>query len=296
MAKTTLEEMIASHEVMLADGGMGTMLMALGLKPGETPELWNVERAEDVRGIHRGYLEAGAQIILTNTFGGNRRRLQHRDLGDRVAELNQAAATLARAEAYAVGAPVVVGGSIGPSGSMMAPLGDLAYEEAVAVFEEQAAALVAGGVDVLWVETMSDLDELRAALEGCRNAASDFPVVATMTFDTHGHTSMGVSPQVAVEAFKEMGLLAFGGNCGNGPEEIEGIIREMHALAPEVVLIAKSNAGMPRLEEDQQVYDATPEVMAEHALRVREFGARIVGACCGSTPDHIRAMGQALNS
>ena len=166
MAKTMLAELIASEEVMLADGGMGTMLMALGLKPGETPELWNVERAEDVRGIHRGYIASGAQIILTNTFGGNRRRLQHRDLGDRVAELNQAAAALARAEADAAGAPVVVGGSIGPSGSMMAPLGDLAYEEAVVVFEEQAAALVAGGVDVLWVETMSDLNELRAGIEG----------------------------------------------------------------------------------------------------------------------------------
>jgi 5-methyltetrahydrofolate--homocysteine methyltransferase len=264
------------------------------LKPGETPEVWNVERVEDVRGIHRGYIDAGARIILTNTFGGNRYRLQHRNLQDRVAELNRAAAGLARAEADSAEAPVVVGGSIGPSGKMMAPLGDLVYEEAVATFEEQAGALIEGGVDVLWVETMSDLNELKAAVEGCRNAAAGFPLVATMTFDTRGHTSMGVSTQKAVEAFAEMGLLAYGGNCGNGPGEIEGVIEEMRKLSPDAVLVAKSNAGMPRLEGDRQVYDATPESMAEHALRVRDLGARIIGACCGSTPDHIGAMAEAL--
>jgi len=296
MAKTNLTALLASGKAILADGGMGTMLMALGLKPGDTPELWNVDRVDDVRGIHRGYIEAGAQIILTNTFGGNRRRLQHRDLGDRVAELNRDAATLAREEADGAKAPVVLGGSIGPSGRMMAPLGDLTYEEAAAIFEEQAAALVAGGVDVLWVETMSELNELRAAIEGCRKAAPDFPVVATMTFDTHGHTSMGVPPREAVAAFIEMGLLVFGGNCGNGPEEIEGVIQEMSTLAPEAVLIAKANAGLPHMEGDQQVYDATPEIMAEHALRVRRKGASIIGACCGSTPDHIRAMGEALKN
>jgi 5-methyltetrahydrofolate--homocysteine methyltransferase len=187
-----------------------------------------------------------------------------------------------------------VGGSIGPSGKMMAPLGDLTYNDAVATFEEQAAALVEGGVDVLWVETMSDLNELRAAVEGCHNAAPEFPAVATMTFDTRGHTSMGVSTQMAVEAFAEMNLLAYGGNCGNGPGEIEGIIKAMRALSPEAVLIAKSNAGMPRMEGDRQVYDATPEIMAEHALRVRDLGAGIIGACCGSTPDHIGAMARAL--
>jgi 5-methyltetrahydrofolate--homocysteine methyltransferase len=273
---------------------MGTMLQALGLQRGEVPELWNVERPEEVRGIHRGYIDAGAQIILTNSFGSSRRRLSHRDLGDRVAELNQAAAALAATEAHAADAPIVVGGSIGPTGSLMTPLGDLTYEEAVTVFEEQAAALLEGGVDVLWVETMSDLDELRAAVEGCRNVGADFPVVATMTFDTHGHTSMGVSPQVAVEALLYMNLLAFGGNCGNGPEEIERVIQEMRSFAPDAVLIAKSNAGVPHIEGDRQVYDATPERMAEHAVRVKDLGARIIGACCGSIPEHIRAMGHAL--
>lgn len=294
MTKTTLADLLAAGGAVAADGGMGTMLMSLGLKPGDTPELWNVERADDVRGIHRGYIEAGAQIILTNTFGGNRHRLQHRNLEDRVAELNRAAAGLARAEADGAEFPVAVGGSIGPSGKMMTPLGDLTHEDAVATFEQQAGALVEGGVDVLWVETMSDLNELKAAVEGCRKAAAGFPLVATMTFDTRGHTSMGVSTQAAVEAYEEMGLLAFGGNCGNGPKEIEGVIQEMRNMSPDAVLIAKSNAGMPRMEGDRQVYDATPEVMAEHALRVRDLGARIIGACCGSTPDHISAMAKAL--
>ncbi|HEY69879.1 MAG TPA: methionine synthase [Anaerolineae bacterium] len=294
MAKTTFADLFESEAVILADGGMGTMLMAAGLQPGDSPELWNVEHADEVRSIHRGYLAAGAQIILTNTFGGNQRRLMHRQLERRAVELNQAAAVLARAEVDALDRRVVVGGSIGPTGVLMAPLGDLTYDEAAGIFEEQAGALVAGGVDVLWVETMSDLQELRAAVEGCRKVAADFPIVATMTFDSHGHTSMGVAPEAAVEAFGTMELLAFGGNCGNGPEEIEGVIESMHTLAPEAVLIAKSNAGLPKMVDGQQVYDATPEVMAEHARRVRDLGARIIGACCGSTPAHIQAMGQAL--
>ncbi len=294
MAKTAFADLIEREAVILADGGMGTMLMAAGLKPGDSPELWNVERADEVRSIHRGYLAAGAQIILTNTFGGNRRRLMHRQLEKRAVELNQAAAGLARAEADAIEAPVVVGGSIGPTGVLMAPLGDLTYDEVVLIFEEQAGALVSGGVDVLWVETMSDLQELQVAVEGCRKVAVGFPIVATMTFDSHGHTSMGVAPEAAVEAFAEMRLVAFGGNCGNGPAEIEGVIQSMHALAPDAMLIAKSNAGLPHMVDGRQVYDATPEVMAEHAQRVRELGARIIGACCGSTPEHIQAMGQAL--
>ena len=294
MAKTAFADLIEREAVILADGGMGTMLMAAGLQPGDSPELWNVEHADEVRSIHRGYLEAGAQIILTNTFGGNQRRLMHRHLEDRTVELNHAAAGLARAEADALGRPIVIGGSIGPTGVLMAPLGDLTYDEAVLIFEEQAGALISGGVDVLWVETMSDLQELQAAVDGCRKAAVGFPIVATMTFDSHGHTSMGVAPEAAVEAFAEMRLVAFGGNCGNGPAEIEGVIQSMHALAPDAMLIAKSNAGLPHMVDGRQVYDATPEVMAEHAQRVRELGARIIGACCGSTPEHIQAMGQAL--
>ena len=290
----TLQELIATGEPILTDGGMGTMLLSLGLPRGVEPELWNVERPEEIRGIHRDYIEAGAQIILTNSLGGNRQRLSFHGLADRVVELNIAAAGLARAEAEAAEAPVVVAGSMGPTGAVMAPLGDLTFEQAKLAFVEQAGSLVEGGVDVLWIETMSDLEEVRAAVEGCRQVAPDIPIVATMTFDTHGHTVMGVSPQTAAEALSGLNLMALGGNCGNGPDEIEAAIEKMHSVVPDVVLVAKSNAGAPRIEGDHQVYDATPEIMADHALRVHHLGARIIGACCGSTPEHIRAMGRAL--
>ena len=290
----TLQELIATGEPILTDGGMGTMLLSLGLPRGVAPELWNVERPEEIRRIHREYIEAGAQIILTNSLGGNRQRLSFHGLADRVVELDIAAAGLARAETEAAEVPVVVAGSMGPTGAIMAPLGDLTFEQAKLAFVEQAGSLVDGGVDVLWIETMSDLEEVRAAVEGCRQVAPDIPIVATMTFDTHGHTVMGVSPQTAAEALSGLNLMALGGNCGNGPDEIEAAIGKMHSVVPDVVLVAKSNAGAPRIEGDHQVYDATPEIMAEHALRVHQLGARIVGACCGSTPEHIRAMGRAL--
>ena len=290
----SVRELIATGEPILTDGGMGTMLLSLGLPRGVEPELWNVERPEEIRKIHRDYIEAGAQIVLTNSFGGNRQRLSFHGLADRVGELNIAAAGLARTEAEAAGTPVVVAGSMGPTGAVMAPLGDLTFEQAKLAFVEQAGSLGDGGVDVLWIETMSDLEEVQAAVEGCRQVAPEIPIVATMTFDTHGYTVMGVSPQAAAETLSGLNLMALGGNCGNGPDEIETAIEKMHSVVPDVVLVAKSNAGAPRIKGGHQVYDATPESMAEHALRVHQLGARIIGACCGSTPEHIRAMGRAL--
>jgi 5-methyltetrahydrofolate--homocysteine methyltransferase len=291
---TTFQELIETGEVILADGGMGTLLLALGLGRGVAPEMWNIEQPEKVRKIHRDYIAAGAQIILTNSFGGNRRRLSYHDLSERTRELNQAAAQVARLEAEAAETPILVGGSMGPTGALMEPLGDLTFKGAKSTFEEQAGALIEGGVDVLWIETMSDLQEVLAAIEGCQAVAPNFPIVATMTFDTHGHTSMGISPQAAMEAWGGLNLVAIGGNCGNGPAEIEAVIETMHKANPDAILVAKSNAGAPRMEGDRQVYDASPEIMAEHALRVRDLGARIIGACCGSTPEHIRAMAHVL--
>jgi 5-methyltetrahydrofolate--homocysteine methyltransferase len=310
-------ELLASDGPIIADGGMGTMLMAAGLLFGDPPEQWNVlpEKQGHVRAIHRGYLDAGAQIILTNTFGGSPFRLKLHNLHGQVFELNRAAAELARAEA----GDRVVAGDIGPSGELFEPMGALTYDAAVAGFAAQAAGLAAGGVDVLWIETMSDLNEVRAAVAGAREAAPELPVVATMTFDTRGFTMMGVSPADAVIALAELGLAAAGGNCGNGPDEIEGVIHGMRtALAgsrqatgdsvesgallisnprspiPRFPLIAKSNAGMPEIVDGRAVYSGTPEVMAEYARRVRALGADIIGACCGSSPDHIRALAQAL--
>lgn len=292
--RANLRDLLASGQTLVADGGMGTMLFAQGLKRGDAPELWNVEQPEKVRSIHRGYIEAGAQIILTNSFGGNRVRLAMHNLENRVSELNEAAARLARAEADAAPHPVIVGGSMGPMGQFVEPLGILTFEEAVSVFEEQARALVAGGVDVLWIETMSDLEEVRAAVQGCQRGAPEIPLVTTMTFDSGGRTMMGVTPENALETLSSYDVVALGANCGNGPDEIEGVIEQMHSSSPHTILVAKANAGLPRMVDNQVVYDATPEVMAEYAQRVHNQGARIIGACCGSTPDHIRAIAQAL--
>jgi 5-methyltetrahydrofolate--homocysteine methyltransferase len=294
--RTTLSHLLAAQPVVIADGGMGTTLFALGLQKGSAPELWNVERPDAVRSVHAGYIAAGAQIILTNTFGGSHPRLENHGLAARVGELNRAGARLAYAEAEHAQQPVVVAGSIGPTGQMLAPLGDLEFEDAVTLFTEQAAGLSEGGVDVLWIETMSDLEEVRAAVEGCRRAAPHIPRVTTMTFDTHGRTMMGVKPEQAVKTMREYGVLALGANCGRGPEELEAVIEQMHEAAPDVILVAKANAGLPHMVGDTAVYDATPALMADYARRVRESGARIIGACCGSTPDHIAAIASALKA
>ncbi|HLV35599.1 MAG TPA: betaine--homocysteine S-methyltransferase [Spirillospora sp.] len=292
--RISFQDLIAGGEPIVADGGMGTMLFSAGLKRGEAPELWNSERPDVVRRIQKAYLEAGAQIILTNSFGGNRVRLGMHGLAGRVTELNREAARLARIEADAAPQPVVVGGSVGPAGTMLEPLGELAFDEAVAIFEEQARALAEGGVDVFWIETMSDLEEVRAAVTGCRRASAAVPIVTTMTFDTKGRTMMGVTPVQAVQTLRELGAAALGANCGNGPAEIEGVIEAMRQIDESAILVAKSNAGLPRMVGDAAVYDATPDDMAAYARRVRARGARIIGACCGSTPEHIRAIAAAL--
>jgi 5-methyltetrahydrofolate--homocysteine methyltransferase len=279
---------------ILADGAMGTMLFANGLQFGDPPELWNLEHPDVIRRIQRAYLEAGSRIVLTNTFGGNRLRLGLHGLQDRVDELNRTAAILLRAEVRAAGDTALVAGDVGPSGEIVAPLGTLDYDEAVDVFREQAASLVAGGVDLIWIETMSDLNEIRAAIQGVRQASPGIALIATMTFDTRGHTMMGVSPEEAVAHLDAWGVDAIGGNCGNGPDELIPVIAAMHAVAPDVVLVAKSNAGMPELVDMQAVYRASPETMAGTALEMRDAGARIIGGCCGSSPDHVRAMADAL--
>ena len=279
---------------ILADGAMGTMLFAAGLQFGDPPEVWNLSQPEVVRRIHRGYLEAGSRIVMTNTFGGNRLRLRLHGLHERVDELNRTAAILLRSEVDAAGGRALVAGDIGPTGEIMAPLGTLSDEEAVEVFAEQAAALIAGGVDVIWIETMSHLSEIRAAIQGVRQVSPGIPVIATMTFDTRGHTMMGVSPEQAVTSLAGWGVDAIGGNCGNGPDELLPVIERMRAAAPDVTLVAKSNAGIPELVDLQAVYRADPATMAEAALDFRAAGARIIGGCCGNTPAHLQAMSEAL--
>jgi len=296
--RTRWETLIGSGGPVLADGAMGTMLFAAGLQFGDPPEMWNVALPQGsiVRRIHRAYLDAGARIILTNTFGGNRLRLGLHGNERHVGEVNQMAAVLARAEVEASGVDALVAGDIGPSGSIMVPMGPLEFDEAVDVFAEQARALIAGGVDLIWIETMSDLDEIHAAITGVRQVAPEIPLITTMTFDTRGHTMMGVSPERAVQALADWGADAIGGNCGNGPDELVPVVAKMRAAAPDVLLVGKSNAGMPELVDMKAVYKAEPATMAAYALDVRAAGASIIGACCGSTPVHLAGMAEALRT
>jgi 5-methyltetrahydrofolate--homocysteine methyltransferase len=282
--------LLDSGQAVLADGAMGTMLFAEGLQFGDPPEVWNLTHPDVVRRIHRGYLDAGSQILMTNTFGGNRKRLALHGHDRRVAELNRTAAILVRNEVDAAGGQALVAGDIGPSGEIMAPIGTLEEAEAVDVFAEQAAALVAGGVDLIWIETMSDLGEMKAAIDGVRRVAPEIPLVTTMTFDTRGHTMMGVSPERAAKAMLSWGADAVGGNCGNGPDELIPVIEKMRAVAPEARLVAKSNAGMPELVDMRAVYRSDPADFADEVARMRAAGATIVGGCCGTTPAHLAAI------
>jgi 5-methyltetrahydrofolate--homocysteine methyltransferase len=291
---TTIQKLIQEKGYLVTDGAMGTVLFAAGLDQGDPPELWNLSNPEGVAAVHQAYLDAGAQILLTNTFGGNRHRLALHNAQEQAEQANFAAAEICKQVAAQSSEDVIVAGDIGPSGQVLTPYGELPFEDAVDGFEEQASALIRAGVDVIWIETMSDLEEVRAAVEGTRRVSDDIPIVTTMTFDTRGHTMMGVSPEKAVDSLSSFAPVALGGNCGNGPEEIIEVIEKMHAANPGVLLVAKANAGVPELVKGKAVYRASPERMADYAIQSYQAGARVIGGCCGSTPDHIRSIAAAL--
>ncbi|MFQ5914539.1 MAG: homocysteine S-methyltransferase family protein [Nitrospinota bacterium] len=288
-----LKAWLEGERFLLGDGAMGTMLQAAGLAPGEAPERLNAEDPQVVHPVHEGYLSAGAEVLTTNTFGGNRIRLALHGLGDRLFELNRAGAAIARRAADACGREVLVAGSVGPTGSLLEPIGDLPFGEAKAAFAGQCRALAEGGVDFILLETFSDLEEARAAAEGARSAC-DLPLFCTMTFDAHGRTMMGTSPEEAAAALGRLGVQALGSNCGNGPAEMERTLARMREARPSVPLIVQSNAGIPRVVGGEIAYEVGPEEMAAHAVRCLDLGARYIGGCCGTTPEHIRAMGEAL--
>jgi 5-methyltetrahydrofolate--homocysteine methyltransferase len=279
---------------LLGDGAMGTMLQDLGNDEGGAPELWNVERVDIVEGVLEGYASSGSQLLTTNTFGGTRARLQMHGLEDRVEELNQAAAALARSVADRYPGTFVLG-DIGPSGELMEPMGDLTIDSAAELFAEQVRGLVAGGVDGILIETMSDLSEVEAAVTAARKEAPGLPVFATLSFDTNLRTMMGVSPAMAVQAISDMGVDVVGANCGRGLDEMRIIAAQLaEAGAGRVRLMVQSNAGLPKLQGDTFVFDGTPEEMAGYAVEMRDLGFTVIGACCGSTPAHIAAMREAL--
>lgn len=293
MSHPILLEWLAEGRILLGDGAMGTMLQEAGLTNGGAPELWNVTEPAKVRAIYQGYIDAGANLIETNTFGGTAARLKLHNLQDRVVELNRAGAALAKEVAAPNG--VLVAGSIGPSGELIEPVGPLAMNDAEALFAEQARGLVEGGVDLVVIETMSHLNEVQAAVNGVRQVDPDLLIVTTLSFDTNFHTMMGVSPREAVETISSWGIRVIGANCGNGPDEIATVMTQMAQYRPDgVYLMAQSNAGLPQYVNGAITYDGTPEVMADFALRLRDLGVNIIGACCGSTPVHVAAMGNAL--
>jgi 5-methyltetrahydrofolate--homocysteine methyltransferase len=288
-----LTALLAERAWLLADGATGSNLFERGLQSGDAPELWNADHPERVAELQRAFVEAGADIILTNSFGGTRHRLKLHGAEDRVAELNEKAARISRAEADSADRVVLVGGSMGPTGEILEPLGPLSFDDARAAFAEQAVALARGGADLLWIETMSSIEETEAAVAGAQSTG--LPVVATLSFDTNGRTMMGITPSELAGLHRKHNLAACGSNCGTGPSELVACIVNLAAASdPSAVLVAKANCGIPQFVNGEIRFNGTPELMAQYACLSLDSGARIIGGCCGTTPEHVRIMRRAL--
>jgi 5-methyltetrahydrofolate--homocysteine methyltransferase len=289
-------ERLGAGEVLVADGATGTNLQTVGLEPGRSPEDWVFDRPGEILKLHQAWVEAGSDIILTNTFGGTRLRLRDSKYADRAPELNKRAVELAR-EAASARAGVLVAGSLGPTGQLFEPFGPLDQATAVEVYAEQARALVDGGVDLLVIETHFALDEAAAAFAGAKQV-SDLPIVMSFSFDRGVRTMMGVKPAQVVGTFKSWGIAAIGANCGTTLANMEKIVQEYAEANSGLAIWAKPNAGLPMMKAGSAaaVYEVTPEQMAEYALRYVQAGARIVGGCCGSTPAHVAAIAGAVKA
>jgi len=279
---------------LASDGAMGTMLQARGLTDGGAPELWNVEKPEEIEAVLEAYAAAGANFITTNTFGGTSGRLAMHGLEDRLEELNKAGAAIARKVADRHPGCFVMG-DIGPSGELMEPMGTLTPESGKELFAAQIKALVAGGVDAILIETMSDLGEVEAAVSAAQEVAPGMPIIVTLSFDTNLRTMMGVKPAMAVTHLASLGVRIIGANCGRGTDEMSQIAKELVGARPEgVFIITQSNAGLPKLQGDEFIYDGTPEEMARYAKEMKDLGVNIVGSCCGSSPAHTQAISTAI--
>ena len=294
-APDLLSRLLAERDCLLADGATGTNLFEMGLMSGEPPEIWLIEQPDRIRALHRSFVEAGADIILTNSFGANRFRLKLHGLEERAHEINALAAGIAREVADAAGRDVVVAGSIGPTGELFLPLGTLTLEAAVAAFREQAEGLKAGGADVAWIETMSAGEEILAAAEGAVQAG--LPFVFTASFDTAGRTMMGLPPEGLPGLTARLGQepVALGANCGLGPSDLIASVLAISAVAPDAIVVAKGNCGVPQFVDGEVRYGGSPALMADYARLARAAGARIIGGCCGTSPVHLAAMRAALD-
>lgn len=291
-----LTRLLDQQDWLLADGATGTNLFNMGLMSGDAPEFWNETESDKIRTLYRGAVDAGSDLFLTNSFGANASRLKLHDAADRAYDLSRISAEIGREIADAADRPVVVAGSVGPTGEIMGAAGTLTHESAVAMFEETGKGLIDGGADVLWVETISAPEEFRAAAEAFANIGA--PWCGTMSFDTAGRTMMGVTSAEMVSLVENLPHkpIAFGANCGVGASDLLRTVLGFAAQGTERPIIAKGNAGIPKYHDGHIHYDGTPELMAEYAVLARNSGARIIGGCCGTMPDHLRAMRAALES
>ncbi len=284
-------ERLEREKVLVSDGATGTNLQKVGLVGGIIPEGWVLEQPEKILNLESAFAEAGSDIILTCTFGGTKLRLRESPLGQKVHEINKRAAEIAR-EAANKRPGTMVAGSMGPTGLLIKPYGPATTEEVADTYEEQARGLAAGGADLLVVETMFAINEAQAAVEGIRRA-TDLPIIVSFSYDRGTRTMMGVKPSDVVKTFKPLGVAAIGANCGTTLENMETILKEYMSAAPDQVYWIKPNAGLPELgENNEAVYRVTPQEMAEYTQKFVDMGARIVGGCCGSTPEHVAAIAQ----
>ncbi len=288
-----LVKRLRNGEILVADGSTGTMLMELGLKPGDPPESFNLARRDLVEEIAASYLDAGSDIIHTNTFGASPLRLSFYSLEDKTEEINRNAVLTVR---KAAGDRAYVSGSCGPSGKFLKPHGDIEPEEMCSSFERQIEVLITAGVDILCIETMTDLREAELAIKAARKVSPSTPVMATMTFDhtPRGfYTMMGVSIEDAASGLEKAGADIIGSNCGDGSENMIRVAKEFKRQS-RLPLIMQPNAGIPEIQGDKPVYPETPEFMAEKAKELISSGVSIIGGCCGTTPEHIRAIRKML--
>ena len=292
--RTSLSALLANNRVLLADGATGTNYFDAGLASGEPPEFWTTDRPDEVTGLHQRFIDAGADIILTNTFGCNPQRLKLHNAQDRTYELARRAAELARKVADSAERPVVVAGSVGPTGELFEPMGGLTHDSAVTSFTTQMRGLRDGGADVAWIETMSSSEEVNAAAEAA--TAVGLPYVITYSFDTAGRTMMGLLPRSLADSVSSQPVapLAVGANCGVGASDILVTLLQMQQ-AP-YALVTKGNCGVPHFEGTEVVYSGTPELMANYARLAIDAGARIIGGCCGTTPEHLAAMRASIDT
>ncbi|MBY4892414.1 betaine--homocysteine S-methyltransferase [Rhodobacteraceae bacterium N5(2021)] len=291
-----LSRLLAARDWLLADGATGTTLFNMGLQSGDAPELWNVDHPDRITQLYKGAVDAGSDLFLTNSFGGTAARLKLHDAQSRVHELNKAAAEIGREVADTAGRDVVVAGSMGPTGEIMAPMGKLTHALAVEMFHEQAEGLKAGGADVLWVETISAPEEYKAAAEAAKLA--DMPWCGTMSFDTAGRTMMGLTSAAMAAMVEKLDHkpLAYGANCGVGASDLLRTTLGFRASGTTRPIVAKGNAGIPKYVDGHIHYDGTPELMARYAVLARDCGATIIGGCCGTTPEHLKHMRAALEN